>query len=285
MKDYVFALDQVEEKERVWFTGVLPIEDNHRSPLVGLTTDYHHWKPLAQYPGPRDHLELDAREKKLRVAVKILPKKPDEWEAYLIPIPPDTEGDPVNATSNYQCMCFHEPHDPANPPLSLRLEGFWYLDAEEAFTVFRDGEATINYFFPPDPATLRQQWPKLFPDCDFFLALTQYHQVGVEDLYWWDDPQPSKATGNSVMPQQTSGHGKKMRAARAKKSGEEAIRAEAVKLAEEFKNRHRSASKKCINDYVCGQLFDKAYKAGVLASRENAPDTIGRWLSKGQTNG
>lgn len=284
-RDFLFAVDQVEEKEREWFAGVLPSEDNRRSPLVGLTTDYHRWKPLAEYPESRHHLDLMVKEGNLRVAVKVLPKRPDEWEAFLIPIPPDIVGDPVNATANYQARCFHEPHDPTSLPLLLRLEGFWYLDIEEAFTLFRDGEVLINYLFPPDPAALRQQWPNLFPSCDFFFALTRWNRVRVEDLYWRGDLQSSKAADKTPIHHKDSELGKKMRQARAEKNGETMIKAKAVKLAEAYRKKNRRSSKKAVANHVCDQIFDEARAAGVLFSRENAPDTIMRWLSKAQTTG
>jgi len=285
VRDSLFAVDQVEEKEREWFASVLPRQDNRRSPLIGLITDYHRWKPLAAYPESCHHLDLMVKEGNLRVAVKVLPKKLDAWEAFLIPIPPDTVGDPVNATSDYLARCFYEPHDPANPPLSLRLEGFWYLDIEEAFALIRDGEVESNYLFPPDTAALRQQWPNLFPSCDFFFALTRWNRVRVEDLYWRDDLQLSKAAGTTPMRQKVSERGKRMRAARADKSGEAMIRAQAVKLMEAYLKKHRSASKMAAAMNVRDQIFDEAHAAGVLFSRENAPDTIMRWLSKAQTTG
>ena len=74
--------------------------------------------------------------------------------------------------------------------------------------------------------------------------------------------------------------GAELRKARAEKNGEAAIKAKAHWLADDFKKRNRAASKKRIANHVCERLFDEAYKAGVLTSRENAPDTIARWLSK-----
>ena len=74
--------------------------------------------------------------------------------------------------------------------------------------------------------------------------------------------------------------GAAMRHDRAERQGVAAIKAKAVQLASAFNKRNRSASKKRIASYVCDQLFDEAYKAGVLTSRENAPDTIMCWLSK-----
>lgn len=284
-KDSLFAVDQVEEKEREWFAGVLPSEDNRRSPLVGLTTDYHRWKPLAAYPESRHHLDLMVKEGNLRAAVKVIPKRSDEWEAYLIPIPSDTVGDPVNATADYQAMCCYEPHDPANPPLLLRLKGFWHLDAEQAFNIFRDGEESIDYLFPSDPEALRQQWPKLLPECNFFLKLITLNRVRVEDLYWREEPQLSKAADTTLIRQKDSELGKKMRQARAEKNGETMIKAKAVKLAEAYRKKYRRSSKKAVANHVCDQIFDEARAAGVLFSRENAPDTIMRWLSKAQTTG
>lgn len=74
--------------------------------------------------------------------------------------------------------------------------------------------------------------------------------------------------------------GAELRKARAEKNGEAAIKAKAYRLADDFKKRNRAASKKRIAGFVCDRLFDEAYQAGVLTSRENAPDTIARWLSK-----
>ncbi len=284
-RDSLFAVDQVEEKEREWFSGVLPSKGNRQSPLVGLTIDYHRWKPLAEYPGSCPHLELMTKNKELRVAIKILRKGLDICEAYLIPVSPNTNDDPVNASSDYIHMCFHEPHDPDNPPILLCLEGFWFLDHEEAYCVFRDGSTLISYLFPHDVPALRQQWPNLFPSCDFFFALTRWNRVRVEDLYWRDDLQSSKAVDTTPIHRKDSELGKKMRQARAKKNGETMIKAKAVKLAEAYRKNNRRSSKKAVANHVCDQIFDEARAAGVLFSRENAPDTIMRWLSKAQTTG
>ncbi|MDG4549975.1 MAG: hypothetical protein P9F19_11035 [Candidatus Contendobacter sp.] len=239
LEEYVFAVDQVEKKEKEWFIGAT---------------------------GTRSIAFRPFQDKDVRYFSR-LPKWSKQQAGYLV------QGQVRVSASGHYCyddssvvFCYaYFPSYETQPPEADYADLFSRLS------------------FPIKPLEFIEFCePRGIPLPPALVASVK-EIAGASTL-----PEPTMAVPildnrPPPMPQKTSEHGKMMRAARAEKSGEKAIRAKAVELAAGFKNRNRSASKKRIADYVCDQLFDEAHKAGVLTSRENAPDTIGRWLSKGQT--
>jgi len=146
---------------------------------VGLAGDYRRWKRLDTHPEP-DSLEWQARDGRLRVAIKA-----HRLRARLVP------GNPAPGRSGFDEYTegwWRDGTPPKDSPLLL-VEGFWFLDGQEAFYVLRDGESrNINWLYPPDPAELHRLWPDLFPDREFYLDLESWKPVRREDLFWLDAP-------------------------------------------------------------------------------------------------
>ncbi|MBL8252218.1 MAG: hypothetical protein JNJ76_01270 [Candidatus Competibacter sp.] len=146
---------------------------------VGLTGDYRRWKRLDTHPEP-DSLEWQARDGRLRVAIKA-----HRLRARLVPGHPDSGR---SGFDEYTEGWWRDGTPPKGSPLLL-IEGYWYLDGQEAFYVLRDGQSrNINWLYPPDPAELHRLWPDLFPDGEFYLDLESWRPVRREDLFWLDAP-------------------------------------------------------------------------------------------------
>lgn len=138
----------------------------HNAQPIGLTSDYQRYQRLETYPN-QDALKWQAREGRLRVAIETC-----RLRASLVVGNPDSNDGTL----------------PRDSPLLL-VEGFWYLDWEQAFFVLRDGEyRAITWLYPPNPVELHCRWPDLFPESEFYLKLEDFLPVRRADLFWLDVP-------------------------------------------------------------------------------------------------
>lgn len=156
---------------------------------VGLSDHYSQWRRLDDYPRP-DHLELQVRDGSLRVAVKA-----NAWRAYRVLGRPDSSKSDVD----YEDGWSRDGTPPKDSPL-LRVEGFWYLESEEAFRVLSDFECRVNWLLPTDLAELHRRWPDWFPDQECYLDLEKWREVRREDLFWFDASSPSERKPEESIP-------------------------------------------------------------------------------------
>lgn len=157
---------------------------------MGLSDNYQRWRRLDAHPRP-DHLELQAQDGSLRVAVKA-----HCWRAYLVPGNPDPSQSAVDESG-----WSRDGGPPKGSPLLL-LTGFWFLEKKEAYHVLSGDECRVNWLLPPDPDELHRRWPDLFPEGEFHLDLEKWRQVRREDLFWLDTPSQSesKPEGPASLP-------------------------------------------------------------------------------------
>lgn len=141
---------------------------------VGLLDNYQHYRRLDDHPKP-DHLDIQVQDGSLRVAVKA-----HRWRAYLVPGNPDSS---QSAIDEYGWS--REGSPPKGSPLLL-IEGFWYLEGQEAARVLSGVECRVNWLLPTDPAELHRRWPDLFPEGEFHLDLEKWMKFEREDLLWMD---------------------------------------------------------------------------------------------------
>lgn len=155
---------------------------------VGLSDNYQRWRRLDDYPKP-DHLDLQAQDGSLRVAVKA-----HRWRAYLVPGNPDPSQSAVDESG-----WSRDGGPPKGSPLLL-VDGFWYLEGQEASRVLSGDECRVNWLLPPDPAELHRRWPDQFPEGEFHLDLEKWRQVRREDLFWLDTLSQSERKPEGPVP-------------------------------------------------------------------------------------
>lgn len=191
LSESMFLIDQVEEIEKRFEladhalqlalkprtftseTGEVLLRTRNTHP-VGLFDNYQHYRRLDDHPKP-DYLDLQARDGSLRIAVKA-----HRWRAYLV------LGNPDSSQSTIDEYGWSRDGGPPKGSAPLLIEGFWYLEGQEAAHVLSGDECRINWLLPTDPAELHRRWPDLFPDGEFHLDLEKWMKFEREDLLWMD---------------------------------------------------------------------------------------------------
>ena len=168
---------------------------------VGLLDNYQHYRRLDDHPKP-DHLDLQARDGSLRIAVKA-----HRWRAYLVP------GNPDSSQSTMDEYGWSRDGGPPKGSAPLLIEGFWYLEGQEAARVLSGDECRVNWLLPTDSAELHRRWPDLFPEGEFHLDLEKWMQFEREDLLWLDESSESETKPTESIPVSQGESGKSKQSA------------------------------------------------------------------------
>ena len=191
LSESMFSIDQVEEigmrfeladrallsatalKTFTSETGEVLLRTRNTYP-VGLFDNYQRYRRLDDYPKP-DRLAMQVHDGSLRIAVKA-----HRWRAYLV------LGNPDSSQSTIDEYGWSRDGGPPKGSAPLLIEGFWYLEGQEASRVLSGYECRVNWLLPTDPTELHRRWPDLFPEGEFHLDLEKWMKFEREDLLWLD---------------------------------------------------------------------------------------------------